>query len=113
MWLTYVDDTVVGEFPARLESEDAERVALLGGEVPQSGVRDVVGLQGELVEGGQKLGHGAHSLISDIDAVGEGEGHNPRCETRPQPRLRDLVTAGQFQFEQSLSTQITNTRIFN
>ena len=49
MKLTYIDDSVVREFPAGLKSKDAEGVALLGGEVPQSGVRDVIGLQGELV----------------------------------------------------------------
>jgi hypothetical protein len=48
--LTDIDDAVVGEFPAGLEPQDTERITLFGGEITQSSIRDVVGLQGKLVE---------------------------------------------------------------
>lgn len=59
-------------------------------------------LQRELVEGGQQLGHRAHRLVGDIDAVSQGERHDAGRQTRPQPRLGHLVAASQLQFKQTL-----------
>ena len=99
---TDINDTVVGEFPAGLESEDAEWVTLFRREVAQGSVRHVIRLQWELVERRQELGHCAHSLVGHVDTVRQGEGHNSRRQTCPQSRLRDLVASGQFQFEKRL-----------
>jgi len=60
---------VIRELPAGLEFQDVESAALLRAEVTESGVRDVISLQGELVEARQQLGHGADSLVGDVDAI--------------------------------------------
>ena len=93
---TDINDSVVGEFPAGLESEDAEWVTLFRGEVAQGSVRHVVRLQWELVERRQKLGNCANRLVGHVDTVRQGQGHNSRRQTCPQTRLRDLVASCQF-----------------
>ena len=82
--VTYVDDTVVGDLPARLESEDVEGRRLLRTEVAEGRVGDVVGLQVELVEGGQKLRHRADALVRHVDAVVDGDGDEARVQRGPQ-----------------------------
>jgi len=73
MWkktsLTNIYYTVIRELPAGLEFQDVESAALLCAEVTESSVRDVISLQGELIEAGQQLGHGTDSLIGDVDAI--------------------------------------------
>ena len=53
----------------------------------------MVGLEVELVESGEELGDGADALVSNIDAVSDGEADEAGGEAAPQPLLRDLVTA--------------------
>lgn len=69
MSLTNIYYTVVRELPTGLELEDVERAALLRAEVTESGIRDVISLQGELVEARQQLGHGTDGLVGDVDAI--------------------------------------------
>lgn len=67
--LTYINDTVVGEFPTALQPEYAKGIALFGAEVSQGGVCHVIRLQRELVEGRKQLGNGADGFVSYVDAV--------------------------------------------
>ena len=99
---TYVDDAVVGDLPARLQPKNVEGRRLLGAEVAERGVCDVVGLQIELVERGQELRDGADALVGHVDAVVDGDGDEARVQRGPQPLLRDLVTAGDLQLEEAL-----------
>ena len=53
----------------------------------------MVGLQVELVERGEELGHGADALVRDVDAVVDRHGDKARVETRPQTLFRYFVAA--------------------
>lgn len=100
--LTDVDDTVVGDLPAALQSQYAEGGGLFGREEAEGGVSHVVRLQGELVEGGKQLSHRPHRLVRHVDTVAEREADDARCEAGPQSGLRQLVTTCQLQFKQRL-----------
>ena len=91
--LTYIDEAVVCNLPAGLKSQHVQSSRLFGREVRESGVCDVVGLQVELVQGGEELGDGTDALVSNVDAVCKGEADQPRVEAGPEALLRDLVTA--------------------
>ena len=91
--LTYIDEAVVCNLPAGLKSQHVQSSRLFGREVRESGVCDVVGLQVELVQGGEELGDGTDALVSHVDAVCKGEADQPRVEAGPEALLRDLVTA--------------------
>ena len=52
----------------------------------------MVGLEVELVESGEELGDGADALVSNIDAVSDGEADEAGGEAGPETLLRDLVT---------------------
>ena len=81
---TYVDDPVVGYLPAGLQPQYVECGGLLGAEVAERGVRDVVGLQVELVEGGEELRDCADALVGHVDAVVDGHGDEARVQRGPQ-----------------------------
>ena len=101
-YLTYIDEAVVCDLPAGLKSQHVQSPRLLGGEVGESGVGDVVGLQVELVERGQELRHRADALVRHVDAVVDGDGDEARVQRGPEPLLRDLVAAGNLQLEKAL-----------
>ena len=94
---TYIDEAVVCDLPAGLESQHVQGPRLLGREVGESGVCDVIGLQVELVEGGEELGDGADALVGHVDAVRQGEADQPGVEAGPEALLGDLVTAVDLQ----------------
>ena len=96
-YLTYIDEAVVCDLPAGLKSQHVQSPRLLGGEVGESGVGDVVGLQVELVQGGEELGDGTDALVSHVDAVRQGEADQPGVEAGPEALLCDLVTAVDLQ----------------
>ena len=52
----------------------------------------MVGLEVELVESGEELGDGADALVSNIDAVSDGEADEAGVEAGPETLLRYLVT---------------------
>ena len=83
-YLTYIDEAVVCDLPAGLKSQHVQSPRLLGGEVGESGVGDVVGLQVELVEGGEELRDGADALVGHVDAVVDGDGDEARVQRGPQ-----------------------------
>ena len=94
---TYIDEAVVCDLPAGLESQHVQGPRLLGREVGESGVCDVIGLQVELVEGGEELGDGTDALISHVDTVSQSEADQTRMEAGPEALLGDLVTAVDLQ----------------
>ena len=96
-YLTYIDEAVVCDLPAGLKSQHVQSPCLLGGEVGESGVGDVVGLQVELVQGGEELGDGTDALISHVDTVSQSEADQTRVEAGPEALLGDLVTAVDLQ----------------
>ena len=113
-YLTYIDEAVVCDLPAGLKSQHVQSPRLLGGEVGESGVGDVVGLQVELVQGGEELGDGADTLVSHVDTVSQGEADQARMEAGPEALLGDLVTAVDLQgverlqeLHQSLQTSVS------
>ena len=74
----------------------------------------MVGLQVELVQGGEELGDGTDALVCHVDAVGEGEADEARVEAGPEALLSDLVTAVDLQgverlqeLHQSLQTSVS------
>lgn len=101
---------MIRHFPTALEPEYAQWRTLLWREEPQSGVRHVIRLQGELVQGGKELSHGAHSFVSDVDTVGEGQWDYPGGETSPQTSFRELVAARQLELEESLEQNRQNIK---
>ena len=90
---TDIDEAVVSNLPAGLEPQHVHGSRLLGGEVGESGVGDVVGLEVELVEGGEELGDGTDALVRHVDTVGESETDEAGVEAGPEPLLGDLVAA--------------------
>ena len=88
---------MVGDFPTGLHPQDVECSRLFGAEVGEGRVCDVVGLQVELVQGGEQLGDGTDTLVRHVDAVGQGETDEARVEAGPESLLRDLVTAVDLQ----------------
>lgn len=100
--VTDINDSVVRQLPAAVQPEHVEGVALLRREVTEGGVGDVVGLKGELVEGGQQLGDGADRLVRHVYAVGQGEGHYAGVEAGPETGLGYLVAACQLQLVEGL-----------
>lgn len=88
---TYIDEPVVGDLPAALQPQHAHRGRLLGREVGEGRVGDVVGLQVELVERGEQLGDGADALVRHVDAVCDREGDEAGVEGGPEPLLGHLA----------------------
>ena len=56
----------------------------------------MVGLEVELVQGGEELGDGADALVRHVDAVADGQADQPRLEAGPETLLSDLVTSINF-----------------
>ena len=56
----------------------------------------MVGLEVELVQGGEQLGDGADALVRHVDAVANGQADQARMEAGPQTLLGDLVTSINF-----------------
>ena len=57
----------------------------------------MVGLEVELVEGGEELGDGADTLVSHVDTVSQAQADQARMEAGPETLLGDLVTAVDLQ----------------
>ncbi len=62
----------------------------------------MIGLQVELLEGGEELGDGAHALVGHVDAIVDRERDEPGVEARPESLLRDLVATGDLQPDETL-----------
>ena len=95
---TYVDDPVVGDLPAGLQPQYVEGGGLLGAEVAERGVGDVVRLQVELVEGGEELRDGAYALVGHVDAVVDGDRDEARVQRRPQALRRGCNSIDTYYF---------------
>ena len=90
-----MNDSLIGDFPARSELKFDETVGLFGGEEGERHVGHVIRLKVELDEIGKQLGDGAQRVVSDVDAVGDRQRRQTatRLETLPQARFSDFVTA--------------------
>ena len=90
-----MNDSLIGDFPARSELKFDETVGLFGGEEGERHVGNVIRLKVELDEIGKQLGDGAQRVVSDVDAVGDRQRRQTatRLETLPQARFSDFVTA--------------------
>ena len=99
---TYIDQTMIGDFPTALKSQNVHGSGLFWREVGESRVGDMVGLEIELVEGGEELGDGADALVGDIDTVRHGEADQTRVETGPESLLCNLIAAVELETVEGL-----------
>ena len=93
---------MVSDLPTWLKTQHVHGSCLLGREIGESWVGDMICLKVELIERRQELSDGADAFVSYVDAVADGQTDETGMEAGPETLLRDLVTTVYFQWVEGL-----------